>query len=499
MAELNEQTQNTLDDLANNEASLDSYVATIEELAGKSNLTATEQEKLKLAVEGYNQITGDSVKVTDAASGKLSESTDKLVENAEAWKENARAQAYQEMAIEYIREQAEAELVLQQAQEKRSEAQDKVNQLQRQYNREQEEYGHAMADTTAKLTDARAELRETEEAVDSAKTTYDSATNSVDALTEAQVLNSEAGKAMADALKGFGSGFTDSLDAIGVNLDNFTVALADAGVSTEQLKEVGSDNIIKLAATFGGNVDMMTWAIKNYNNTPMVDKNGNVTVDDEELVDAQGNVVVWNGTELVYKETNASVEDGSLVDAQGNLYEWNGSTLKRKSGSANITGNLSSMLDERSAWNNGYLKSFSAAARITATVTSMFSGWGNASGGIRKHADGFIATGPTMIGPRDVMGEAGAEAFTSVGGSDYIIPLTNRRYSQPFVDLLSDGVASRLAHTDRPSFSSVTNNVTTNNYTLYINTEKGNVNSRIAEAVSAVFDAYFTTVEQGVI
>ena len=55
---------------------------------------------------------------------------------------------------------------------------------------------------------------------------------------------------------------------------------------------------------------------------------------------------------------------------------------------------------------------------------------------IRYHAKGgAIVREPT---PLDVVGEAGAEA---------IVPLTNRRYSQPFADVIAAGVAENLAGT----------------------------------------------------
>lgn len=55
----------------------------------------------------------------------------------------------------------------------------------------------------------------------------------------------------------------------------------------------------------------------------------------------------------------------------------------------------------------------------------------NAAGGYRLHADGAIATKAV---PLDIVGEAGAEA---------IVPLTNRKYAQPFIDMLSEGISKR--------------------------------------------------------
>lgn len=57
----------------------------------------------------------------------------------------------------------------------------------------------------------------------------------------------------------------------------------------------------------------------------------------------------------------------------------------------------------------------------------------NAAGGIRYHAEGFIADRPTWISNRDIVGEAGAEA---------IIPLTNKKYVDPF----AGAVANQMLH-----------------------------------------------------
>lgn len=265
-------------------------------------------------------------------------------------------------------------------------------------------------------------------------------------MDEAAVSTAQGAQTIKDALNSLGEDLTNAFSESGIDIDAFSQKLAEAGVSTEQLNSIGSENLSALAQSCQGNTDMMVWAIENWNNVPMEDKDGNVTVDDESLIDAQGNVYVWNGSAFVNKETNAEVDDRTLRDAQGRLYTWNGSSLVPHTGSGNIFGNLQSAIGWQSTWNNGGLKSFwaNASLAITETINRVA---GNASGGvIRKHADGFIATGPTMIGPNDMIGEAGAEAYVNADGHDYIVPLTNRRYSQPFIDLLAQGVREQFGN-----------------------------------------------------
>lgn len=126
MSDLNEQAVDTLSEISVQSSQLDTYLGVIDELAGKSKLTASEQEKLKQAVKGYNDITGASVEVIDAVNGKLSESKDELHENAEAWIENAEAQAYQSLAQKYLEEQLDAQQKLDQAQDELADSQERL-------------------------------------------------------------------------------------------------------------------------------------------------------------------------------------------------------------------------------------------------------------------------------------------------------------------------------------------------------------------------------------
>lgn len=243
------------------------------------------------------------------------------------------------------------------------------------------------------------------------------------------------------SLESMKSGANGAFD--GIDLTTFSQKLADAGVSTEQLNAIGTENLTSLANACNGNMDMMVWAIQHYNDTQIVDKDGNILVDQAELLDAQGNVYVWNGTTLVNKATQATCDSASLVDGQGRVYTWNGTNLEYKSGTADSnTGGLQSGLDMIDRWNNSWLKPITG--RITAFISQVSE---NAAGGIRLHADGGIvpryhASGghiATKAVPLDIVGEAGAEA---------IVPLTNRKYSQPFVDLLADGISQKNNNDD---------------------------------------------------
>lgn len=248
----------------------------------------------------------------------------------------------------------------------------------------------------------------------------------------------------------------------GIDVEALSRKLSDAGVSVEDLKAVGSAGFAELAAACNGNIDAMVWALQHYNDTPLLDKDGNVQLDDAELIDAQGNVYVWNGTELVEKSTGASVDYAQVVDGTGAVLVYDGTSLDGKWARAQVDGNAvtgaaKAGIDDASAsarslegksvdvnvsgnyasassliWDlgNAIGSLAGAAVNVAANVFGHASGGIrlNAEGGIRPRAGGGIATRAV---PLDIVGEDGAEA---------IVPLTNRRYSQPFAEVIAEQV-----------------------------------------------------------
>lgn len=259
---------------------------------------------------------------------------------------------------------------------------------------------------------------------------------------DTKIKTAEAAKAIADSLNGL-DGVTDSLKDSGVNVNDFANKLADAGVSAEDLNAIGSENLSQLAKACDGNMGMMVWAVKNYNDTGILDKDGKVRVDDVQLMDAQGNVYTWNGTDLLGKDGKAEVNAVSVIDAQGRKLEWNGSRLEYKSAYGKVTDiGMSAGVQKRNEWNDHGLNDWEGRGviNIVKSISEIFTGGSqNAAGGIRPHADGgfrFHAGGAiaTRAIPLDIVGEDGAEA---------IVPLTNKRYSLPFAMTIAEQMKSQ--------------------------------------------------------
>lgn len=264
-------------------------------------------------------------------------------------------------------------------------------------------------------------------------------------MDETKLQTIQNAQEMESTLKSFSTETGGSLNNI--DISGFSTKLAEAGISTETLNSIGSENIAALAESCNYDMQKMVGAIEMYNTQPLIDKEGNVVVNDAKLIDAQGKIYTWNGSSLVDQYGVAAIEDTSVTDAQGNLWTWNGSELKYQSTDGVVNDRMKDAIISRDNWNKEGLNSYEATGKvnifrnIVETVSNVFTH--NAKGGIRPHASGGIipryhANGAiaTKAVPLDIVGEDGAEA---------IVPLTNKRYSQPFVNLIADGIAAKTS------------------------------------------------------
>lgn len=476
MKQLNDSVRDTFSEYQVSSAKLDQYVDVIDRLANKSNLSATEQYQLTEAVKGYNDITGSQYSVVDAVNGKIEDQTGKLQENTEeidnnaaAWKRKAEADAYQSVATQYLEEQVKAQTQLSIAEEKLAKAKKDFQD----------------AEANGGFGDYGA-IDEAQQEVDDLRSSLDSATAKANQSSrEAAIIMSDLSdeakdmaRSIGNSVDGMGQDVQEALGAAGIDVADLSVKLAAAGVSSEQMEQIGSDAFARMAQNCGGSIDTLVWMIQHYNDTPVVDKYGNVTVDDAQLVDANGQVVTWNGETLVYKETGAKVDDGELVDALGNVYEWDGAELKPKDATAQVDGNAQDGSAEQGVEDTNDAVQGMSSRSVTASVSGnavdgsarrelenlkdsigglasrsitiaakFVSQVPHASGGViahakgavlppvQYHASGFIANRATDV-TRHIVGEAGAEA---------VIPLTNRRYTGPFTDLVSEKVVAALS------------------------------------------------------
>ena len=560
LIDLNESIGETFTKVSTDSAMLDNYVGVIDDLSKKSSLSATEQCRLGEAVKGYNEITGDSVSITNAATGELSKSTDEIDKNAAAWKRNAEMKALSNAASKYLQQEVEAEGKLEIAQAKLTEAQkantDAINESTEYYKKHKEQIDKAMTSKTTneytkKWGQLKGEVTKTGKALEDAQGEFDEISGDFTSSAEkadyfstrmaalaAGLDESSADMAgkIASSISTMGKGVRNSLDSAGINISDLAVKMQQAGITSEQMSNISKSSFKAMVNSCGGDIDTLIGLINGYNNAPIVDKDANISINDLQLKDAQGNVAVWNGSTLVDLKGNAIADDTSLTDAQGNVWTWNGSTLipKHTTGTADgnvtdgsaegksksfqgtesrrnskntshtATGNAVDGSGERGANNfrqavnniptshktNIYASSdtsaitsfTSALSSIPRTVTTfvnqIISKHHNAAGGIRTHAAGGVMMRYHANGAIANRPGAGVPLdIVGEAGAEAIVPLTNRKYSRPF--------ARTIAEQMKQVGGGVSSQVV-NNYTLNIDGSTIRGNDRAKELIEAL-------------
>lgn len=218
------------------------------------------------------------------------------------------------------------------------------------------------ADTEAFAGLSQEQLQELAESYDG------SASSIASKLRELGVVSGEFSGIFAETSAETQANATVLADSMGVPLGQLEQQLADMGVSAEQLNAIGSAQFAALAANCGGSMEQLAWMIQNYNATPIVDKSGKVTVDQTQLMDAEGNIYEWNGNELLDQNGQVVVDEVELTDAQGNIVKWNGSELELLQGAVEVDdGQLEDALSLVSRWNSSSLRTLTGSATVTTT------------------------------------------------------------------------------------------------------------------------------------
>lgn len=449
----------------------------ISEYTGKTELNAEAQGKVMWAVRELNKALGTNITVQDVmngkytdANGKIHELKSSILDLIETKKKEAILEANAKNINELYSKRAEDVKAAASAQQAYNEALARAADAQAAFEKDRTNW------------DLRDKWGEAQKAVEDCKNSLDEANNALDSDNSAiQEVNKSMGEMSTQA--GFlsqvleGMGTKSHLDELKINIKDVSSALADAGVHSSDLERIGRDGFNRLADSCKGNIAQMVAAIKNFDNTPIKNKKGEVIADSTSLVDAQGKLYVWNGTKLIDKETQATADTAEVVDGTGHVLEWDGTNLDTKDATATVdSDSVQEATDRNNEYNDTPPEDASASENVDsdsvqeaadrntelnnnppedqyATITidhvvnnivnwfeNTFGGM-HAAGGIRTHADGGVrmhAEGgaiATRAMPLDIVGEDGAEA---------IVPLTNRKYSQPFADIIAEGVAEKL-------------------------------------------------------
>ena len=275
---------------------------------------------------------------------------------------------------------------------------------------------------------------------------------------------------MGDWLASLSDDAYAAFSLMGTSSDDLAGRLSAAGVSMQTLESIGSDSFTRMAESCNGDIDSLVNELSVLNATGLDPKTFTVS-DDGTITDETGKVWDLNAQTIDGKHFEVN-DDGTISVEQAGVDHLSATDVASKSFTTTSNGtteaetgnarDLRAKLDrvpgtytatvqasgvsEASSSVGGLLDKLSTLAgtawtAVVHTVTGNASGGINlhASGGVRRHASGAIYTRPTWISPNDIIGEAGAEYYDGT----HIVPLTNRRYSQPFANLIADEVVRK--------------------------------------------------------
>ncbi len=476
---------------------LGQYQTVIDQLAGKGSASAEEMGKLNWAVDGLNQTLGTNYSAMDVLKGtyedqdgavrNLKDDIDALIQKKQ---DEARVDATKSLYTEALKNQMQAQKDATAAQKDYNEQWQKYYDMQMGVPGMTEQAAKANADLAMQQQGMKDKL-------DAANGALDAANEETSEWAEQMGIAQASCTDLGQQLEGFlnsTDGWASALSDTGFSLDEIAGACASAGISTEQLASMGADSFAQLASAAGGNIDTLIKMLEGINELQLDPKTFTIN-DDGTLTDVTGKVWDLQNMTIDGKEFTVN-DDGTITIEQEGIDHLSASEVEGKSFTTTSNGTTMQETSEVQGLNgtgvgdksftttsngttqaettntdslNSSLDSVPGTYTATVDVSGVESSYSsiqglldklgefasgtwtavvhaitgnasggiklNATGGVRYHADGYIATGPTWMDANNIVGEAGAEA---------IVPLTNRRYSQPFADTIAEGVAARL-------------------------------------------------------
>lgn len=324
-------------------AMLDSYMDTIDELTGKTDLSTQEQGELRAAVEAVNEICGTSYEVSEVTgegyqlmADGVTVAKDEIYKLIEAQQAQIMLDAYSEHLKEAYEAQADAAVAL-------TDATAKYNDLLATKNERVEDaiaIGGNEADALRAVND---EIIRAEDAVREATETYEASNSAVGTLTDNVALYTQAVSESSDSLLNVvvsNDLMMAAFESAGQSAGDFIDDLSAVGVSTADLSALTDEQMLAIAEAYDGTYTSINGILQGYGvdldlaaveTALMADKNSDVLMGQidtarvatdgtiEELVDG-----MTAGAEPVGTAAGkvASAAAGPLEDLQDNTGPW---------------------------------------------------------------------------------------------------------------------------------------------------------------------------------
>ena len=493
----------------------DDYASTIGELMNRTGLTVAEQDKLKVAVAGYNKATGDSISITELENGKLADAAGKAIESRDALEQLVKAKEHDMRMSQLATDKINAENAARDASIQKQKAEAAFKDAQATYDDVASKYGGREAFESfvkssmengsilpKEVYDAVSAYENASKALDDASAASDNASRSFELMKEQEKLASDAMDENASAATKFTDNYSSMISAMlqdGQSLYGFRDALDDAGVSLDLLASLSEEDAGKVASSWDGTttslvdgfldagvqIGIIATQTDLLNQVTLDDKHYYVT-DDNTVYNEKGKVLSFDTISISGKEYQVSDDntiwengkaigtlEGKIANIQDGQFEIDGDNGPAEAATDEAVNyadgsdaEISVHANTNPFWNalGGIINTIVGHATVAVDGSAVGgysrTPWDLGSAMRVPHmATGAIVTKPLLTN-NGLVGEAGAEALMSWGTGGAVVPLTNRKYMLPIADAIADGMASRggAGHGDVYSIGSITVN-----------------------------------------
>lgn len=254
-AELAESIKSTYDEAGATAGSLDAYKQTIDDLAGRSDLSASEVGELKAAIKAVNDLCGTNYQVVEDFGGAYQimadgarQAKDEILKLIEVQQLQMLAEASASGYQETLEQQGQAAEAAAQAEKTYQDALENKDARIQQVMKTGISYEEAQRQVNAEIERSRQEALKAEEAYSAYDTTLK---NMSDDSTLLQMAIDQGADSMAAAVAK-NQLLTQSLKQSSKSTIGFAEDLQAAGVNVEQFSELGDTEIKQLAGAYDG-------------------------------------------------------------------------------------------------------------------------------------------------------------------------------------------------------------------------------------------------------
>ena len=337
LQEHNRKNADTRSEMGETIGLLSKYQEILDGAVGKGDAYTGSIGELQWALDGLNEITGESWSVQDVLKGKYEDETgavhdltseiDQLVE---ARKREARTNAIEQMLTENYKAQMENEQAIRASSDAYQDHIDLMlenrkylsddSYLKNMSNTEYIKWLQENDEHTKGLIQDNKELRETGRELDEQE---EDLTHTLEGLVNTEAHASGEMYGLRESVIRLNESMMESLEAAGVTdegIKKLSRGMNEAGVSAEDFARISNEQFAQMVEKSGGDINTLLGEIISFNAQQFDDKYANVHYDGQWMVDAEGDRVEWNNAtsqwEKVSVEVDTSGVDQGISDAE---------------------------------------------------------------------------------------------------------------------------------------------------------------------------------------